>query len=72
MSLRIYIAHTGVQLDADPTSFDNLDALRVWISQASSIPPSEQILLTTRGRHVKLPALLTEVFEPSVEPSVAN
>lgn len=65
MSLRIYVAHTGAQLDADPTSFDSLDALRAWISQVSSIPLSDQILLTTKGRHVKLPALSIEVFESS-------
>ncbi|KAF2457902.1 autophagy-related protein 11-domain-containing protein [Lineolata rhizophorae] len=60
MSLHVFVAHTGKRLEADPVSFDSLEALRSWLAKATSIPPQDQILLTTRGKHVKLQALLTE------------
>jgi autophagy-related protein 11 len=61
MSLQIAVAHTGQRLDADPVDFNSIDALKHWISTATQIPPEHQILLTPRGKHVKLQALLTEV-----------
>jgi autophagy-related protein 11 len=61
MSLQIAVAHTGQRLDADPVSFSNIEALKDWISRATQISPDYQILLTPRGKHVKLQALLTEV-----------
>ncbi|KAF2244292.1 hypothetical protein BU26DRAFT_533747 [Trematosphaeria pertusa] len=60
MSLQIAVAHTGQRLDADPVGFNSVDALKHWISRATEIPPEHQILLTPRGKHVKLQALLTE------------
>ncbi|KAF2657972.1 hypothetical protein K491DRAFT_653720 [Lophiostoma macrostomum CBS 122681] len=60
MSLQIAVAHTGQRLDADPVSFSNIEALKHWISRATQIAPDYQILLTPRGKHVKLQALLTE------------
>lgn len=63
MSLQIAVAHTGQRLDADPVSFNSVDTLKQWIAAATDIPPEYQILLTPRGRHVKLQALLTEVTE---------
>ncbi|ORY14286.1 autophagy-related protein 11-domain-containing protein [Clohesyomyces aquaticus] len=60
MSLQIAVAHTGQRLDADPVSFNSIEALKQWISSATDIPTECQILLTTRGKHVKLQALLTE------------
>jgi autophagy-related protein 11 len=63
MSLQVAVAHSGQHLDADPVSFNTIDALKHWISQATEIPPENQILLTTRGKHVKVQALLTEVGE---------
>ncbi|KAF2644987.1 hypothetical protein P280DRAFT_391243 [Massarina eburnea CBS 473.64] len=60
MSLQIAVAHTGQRLDADPVSFHDIDALKRWIAKATEIPPECQILLTTRGKHVKLQLLLTE------------
>ena len=61
MSLQIAVAHTGQRLDADPVGFNSIDALKQWTSIATQIPPECQILLTPRGKHVKLQALLTEV-----------
>jgi autophagy-related protein 11 len=61
MSLQIAVAHTGQRLDADPVGFNSVDALKHWISESTDIPPEYQILLTPRGKHVKLQALLTEV-----------
>ncbi|PSN66704.1 hypothetical protein BS50DRAFT_600381 [Corynespora cassiicola Philippines] len=60
MSLQIAVAHTGQRFDADPVDFNSVDALKHWISRATEIPPEFQILLTPRGKHVKLQALLTE------------
>lgn len=61
MSLQILIAHTGERLEVDPLGFNSLDAFRVWIEKATSIPAPDQILLTGRAKHVKLQALLLEV-----------
>lgn len=66
MSLQIAVAHTGQRLDADPVAFSSVDALKHWISRASEIPPESQILLTPGGKHVKLQALLTEVYSTRV------
>jgi hypothetical protein len=66
MSLQIAVAHTGQRLDADPLSFSTIDALKHWISTATEVPSESQILLTTRGKHVKAQALLTEVGEKPV------
>ena len=69
MSLQIAVAHTGQRLDADPVSFSSIEALKHWIASATQIPPEYQILLTPRGKHVKLQALLTEVrsaFTPAL------
>ncbi|KAL1957915.1 hypothetical protein VTO42DRAFT_5307 [Malbranchea cinnamomea] len=60
MSLHIYIAHTGEQLLTDPVSFASPDALRTWIFRSTSIPPQRQILMTSRGRNVRLQTLMTE------------
>ncbi|KAI9803006.1 MAG: hypothetical protein M1825_002239 [Sarcosagium campestre] len=60
MSLSVYIAHSGRRLHADPLSFATLDALRLWISREAEIQPPNQILMTNRGKQVKLQTLLTE------------
>lgn len=73
MSLQIAVAHTGQRLDADPVDFNSVDALKHWISRAAEIPVENQILLTPRGKHVKLQALLTEVpSKESQRPKTAN
>ncbi|KAL2867102.1 autophagy protein ATG11 [Aspergillus lucknowensis] len=60
MSLHIYIAHTGEHLLADTGSFSTTDTLRSWITQNASIPPQRQILMTSRGKNVKIQTLATE------------
>ncbi|OJJ39293.1 hypothetical protein ASPWEDRAFT_49319 [Aspergillus wentii DTO 134E9] len=60
MSLHIYIAHTGEHLLADPVSFASPDALRSWITRNTSIPAQRQILMTARGKNVKIQTLATE------------
>jgi autophagy-related protein 11 len=65
MSLHVIVAHTGERLDADPVSITSLDNLRSWVSQVTTIPAQDQILLTSKGKHVKLQALLTEVRNPN-------
>jgi autophagy-related protein 11 len=61
MSLNIYIAHTGEHLLADPVSFASPDALRTWIARHTSIPAQRQILMTARGKNVRIQSLATEV-----------
>ncbi|KAH8692631.1 hypothetical protein BGW36DRAFT_23527 [Talaromyces proteolyticus] len=60
MSLHIYIAHTGEHLLADPVSFASPDALRSWIARNTSIAIQRQILMTARGKNVKIQTLATE------------
>ncbi|PKY08368.1 hypothetical protein P168DRAFT_314471 [Aspergillus campestris IBT 28561] len=60
MSLHIYIAHSGEHLLADPVSFASPDALRSWITRNTSIPSQRQILMTARGKNVKIQTLATE------------
>lgn len=64
MSLQVFVAHTGHRLEADTTVLSSLDSLRSWIAKSTGIPPQDQILLTVRGKHVKVQALLTEVPNP--------
>lgn len=61
MSLQIAVAHTGQRFDADPVGFNSVEALKQWIATVVDIAPENQILLTPRGKHAKLQALLTEV-----------
>ncbi|KAJ5793670.1 hypothetical protein N7457_000269 [Penicillium paradoxum] len=60
MSLHIYIAHTGEHFLADPVTFASPDALKSWILHNTSIPPPRQILMTARGKNVKIQTLATE------------
>lgn len=60
MSLTVYIAHTGARLATDPKRFPTLEDLRSWISQKTSIDAPQQILMTARGKQVKLQSLLQE------------
>ncbi|KAE8351732.1 autophagy-related protein 11-domain-containing protein [Aspergillus coremiiformis] len=60
MSLHIYIAHTGEHLLADPVSFASPDALRSWISRNTPIPSQRQILMTARGKNIRIQTLATE------------
>lgn len=41
------------------------DALRSWISRCASIPAQRQILMTARGKNVKIQSLATEVSLPA-------
>ncbi|KGO36906.1 Autophagy-related protein 11 [Penicillium expansum] len=60
MSLHIYIAHTGEHFLAGPVAFASPDALKSWIVRETSIPPPRQILMTARGKNVKIQTLATE------------
>ena len=57
----VRVVPAGQRLDADLVGFNSIDALKQWIAKATDIPPESQVLLTPRGKHVKLQALLTEV-----------
>jgi len=59
MPLQILLAHTGVTLTADP-SLASVDHLRSWISRKTTIEASNQILMTARGKQVKLQTLSLE------------
>ncbi|KAG0155215.1 hypothetical protein PDIDSM_789 [Penicillium digitatum] len=60
MSLNIYIAHTGEHFLPDPVACASPDALKSWIVRNTSIPPPRQILMTARGKNVKIQTLATE------------
>lgn len=62
MSLQICIIPTGEVMEKAAPVPTSLDALRQWVAKASSIPAQDQILLTSKGKHVKLQTLLTEVI----------
>lgn len=61
MSLRIYIIPTGDFIQSTGPPPTSLEGLRSWVAEATNIPTHDQILLTPKGRHVKLQTLLTEV-----------
>lgn len=48
-------------LTAGPLSFSP-DALRSWITRNTSVPSQRQILMTARGKNVKIQTLATEVW----------
>ncbi|SLM41048.1 Autophagy-related protein 17 [Lasallia pustulata] len=60
MSLHIFNAHTGQCLKTNPVSFISLDSLKAWIAGSTSIAINRQILMTARGKQVKLQTLVTE------------
>ncbi|KAE9968123.1 hypothetical protein BLS_006001 [Venturia inaequalis] len=60
MSLRIYIIPTGDSIQSSGPPPTSLEGLRSWVAEATNIPSHDQILLTPKGRHVKLQTLLTE------------
>jgi len=41
--------------------FFSLDALKSWIARHTSVVAQRQILMTARGKQVRLPTLLNEV-----------
>ncbi|KAL8850334.1 MAG: hypothetical protein Q9221_004749 [Calogaya cf. arnoldii] len=59
MSLQVLIAHTGLSL-TPASRFSSLESLQSWIAQNASVDPQDQILMTARGKQVKLQALSTE------------
>ncbi|KAL8985292.1 MAG: hypothetical protein Q9177_004470 [Variospora cf. flavescens] len=63
MSLQIYIAHTG-QILSTTSRYTALENLQSWIAGNSSIESQDQILMTARGKQVKLQTLSleTEIF----------
>lgn len=67
MSLRIYIIPTGDSIQSSGPPPTSLEGLREWVAEATSIPAHDQILLTPKGRHVKLQTLLTEVGIPCLK-----
>ena len=68
MSLQIFIVPSGdcIVPDSIPTT---LEDLRAYLSKATSIRPQDQILLTSKGKHVKLQNFLTEAC-PTMVPLV--
>ncbi|CAL8578103.1 hypothetical protein XPA_003904 [Xanthoria parietina] len=80
MSLQLFIAHTG--LSFTPSSpFHTLESLQSWIAQNASVDPHDQILMTARGKQVKLQALSEEnhifvysrqILSASAHPSLSS
>ncbi|KAI4179796.1 MAG: hypothetical protein LQ346_007118 [Caloplaca aetnensis] len=63
MSLQVYIAHTGHCLSSN-LRFTTLESLQSWIARNSTVESQDQILMTARGKQVKLQTLSleTEIF----------
>jgi autophagy-related protein 11 len=61
MSLQIFTIPAGECIQCPDPVVTSLETLRTWIAKATNIPSEDQILLTARGRHVKLQSLLTDV-----------
>ncbi|KAL8937406.1 MAG: hypothetical protein Q9216_004437 [Gyalolechia sp. 2 TL-2023] len=60
MPLQVFIAHTGSSLTS-ASHFPTLESLQSWISRSSSIDPQDQILMTARGKQVRLQTLSLEI-----------
>ncbi|KAL8690454.1 MAG: hypothetical protein Q9218_004108 [Villophora microphyllina] len=59
MSLQIFIAHTGLRL-TPLARFSTLESLQSWIARHSSIDPQDLILMTARGKQIKIQTLSVE------------
>ena len=64
MSFNILHAHTGASYTTNPKTYASLDDLRTWIVGKTGVQAAHQILMTARGKQVKLQTLATdsEVF----------
>ena len=64
MAFTILHAHTGAAHTTDPRLYASLDDLRPWITGKTGVQAAHQILMTARGKQVKLQTLTTdrEVF----------
>ncbi|KAJ5601587.1 hypothetical protein N7510_011121 [Penicillium lagena] len=62
MSLHIYIAHSELATPVADTisTLRSPEALKTWIVRSTAIPPPRQILMTARGKNVKVQTLATE------------
>ncbi|TQS37148.1 hypothetical protein Golomagni_02388 [Golovinomyces magnicellulatus] len=60
MSLKVFIAHTGQCLVAEPETFNSLDSFKTWISNNSKIGAQDQIHLNKNGKHAKFASLANE------------
>ena len=61
MSLEVLVARTGDRLNVDPSAFASFDALKSWLSQQVSVPPSHQIILTQHGKQARFQTVAAEV-----------
>ncbi|RKF81268.1 Autophagy-related protein 11 [Golovinomyces cichoracearum] len=60
MSLKVFIAHTGQCLLAEPETFKSLESFRIWISNNCKIGAQDQIHLNKNGKHAKFASLANE------------
>lgn len=61
MALTVHIVPTGDRLQATGQPPSTLEALHSWIAKVTDIKETDQIILTSKGRHVQQQTLLTEV-----------
>jgi len=64
MSLQILNAHNGERYPVNTAALASLEALKAWLFQVSAVAVTNQVLLTTTGKQVKLQSLLVEVDCP--------
>ncbi|KAF2665619.1 hypothetical protein BT63DRAFT_428579 [Microthyrium microscopicum] len=60
MSIQIYAIPSGDSLQVPQPAPTSLDDLRAWIERAFNIPAEDQILLTNKGKPLRLQNFLTE------------
>lgn len=61
MALTIHIIPTGDSIQPSGQQATTLEALHAWVARATDIKEPDQIILTSKGKHVQQQALLTEV-----------
>ncbi|MCJ1310252.1 oligomeric, coiled-coil, peripheral membrane protein [Agyrium rufum] len=69
MSLTIYISSSGKSLKTNASEFTAVNELQSWIAQRASIDAQDQVLMTARGKQVKIQSLFLEVYAPQAASS---
>ena len=61
MALTVHLIPTGDSIQPAGQPPSSVEALRTWIAQEADIKEEDQIILTSKGKHVQQQTLLNEV-----------
>jgi hypothetical protein len=61
MALIVHIIPSGDSIQPTGQSPTTLEALHSWVAKTTEIKETDQIILTSKGKHVQQQTLLTEV-----------